>query len=401
MSSFLPNIIVTQAVRDLGLKTNLDAAATQEKIRAGPRPPLQLPARRRRLGLVADRRQPSFHDRLRGGGTGAGAGRRRRNQGRRDVAKGPPGWPRNSPKIPSWPPICAPTCCMRWRWRGSRMPAALGQVYAKRAKLSPYGLARARPGAGAGQRRARRRDRGRAGAIRAAGRAAGLVARHARRTAGLFRRRDARSHRLRGEVPVAPAAGEPAAAQGGAVADESSQRRLLVVFHQADGHGDLRAHRLSEGLERAEAQSHGDGLRQRQGRADAQVRPGHRPAPRPSWCSTKAKLQPGVESRARDHRRRRAGSTIPRAPSITPPRRSCRKPAAVSLNILRDYFKLVPEKEGDKIVYDTVPLNGPVASGDIMAVRLTVTGLGMEVPDGGRSHSRRHGIHRTRRQSMS
>jgi alpha-2-macroglobulin len=50
------------------------------------------------------------------------------------------------------------------------------------------------------------------------------------------------------------------------------------------------------------------------------------------------------------------------------------KTGTVSLNILRDYFKLVPQKDGDKIVYDTVPLNGPVASGDIVAVRLTVTG---------------------------
>ena len=50
------------------------------------------------------------------------------------------------------------------------------------------------------------------------------------------------------------------------------------------------------------------------------------------------------------------------------------KAGSVSLNILRDYFKLVPEKSGDKIVYDTVPLNGPVAPGDIVAVRLTVTG---------------------------
>jgi hypothetical protein len=50
------------------------------------------------------------------------------------------------------------------------------------------------------------------------------------------------------------------------------------------------------------------------------------------------------------------------------------KTGSVSLNILRDYFKLAPEKSGDKIVYDTVPLTGPVASGDIVAVRLTVTG---------------------------
>src|SRR4029077_5330316 len=35
MSSFLPDIVVQAAVRDLGLKVNLDDAALQEKIRAG------------------------------------------------------------------------------------------------------------------------------------------------------------------------------------------------------------------------------------------------------------------------------------------------------------------------------------------------------------------------------
>ena len=47
---------------------------------------------------------------------------------------------------------------------------------------------------------------------------------------------------------------------------------------------------------------------------------------------------------------------------------------SVSLNILRDYFRLVPGRDGDKIVYDTAPLTGFVAPGDIIAVRLTVTG---------------------------
>ena len=48
----------------------------------------------------------------------------------------------------------------------------------------------------------------------------------------------------------------------------------------------------------------------------------------------------------------------------------------VSLNVLRDYFRLVPGKDGDKIVYDTASLNGPPSVGDILAVRLTVTGSG-------------------------
>jgi hypothetical protein len=53
---------------------------------------------------------------------------------------------------------------------------------------------------------------------------------------------------------------------------------------------------------------------------------------------------------------------------------SLQKNGTVSLNLLRDYFRLVPARDGDHIVYDTVPLNGPVAPGDTIAVRLTVTG---------------------------
>jgi hypothetical protein len=50
------------------------------------------------------------------------------------------------------------------------------------------------------------------------------------------------------------------------------------------------------------------------------------------------------------------------------------KTGTASLNILREYFKLAPVKDGDKIVYDLAPLTGPAASGDTLAVRLTVTG---------------------------
>ncbi len=50
------------------------------------------------------------------------------------------------------------------------------------------------------------------------------------------------------------------------------------------------------------------------------------------------------------------------------------KNGAISLNLLRDYFLLTPAHAGERIVYDTVPLNGPVSSGDLLAVRLTVTG---------------------------
>ncbi len=46
----------------------------------------------------------------------------------------------------------------------------------------------------------------------------------------------------------------------------------------------------------------------------------------------------------------------------------------VSLNVLRDYFKLAPRRENDKIVYRLEPLEGPLSPGDVLAVRLTVNG---------------------------
>jgi uncharacterized protein YfaS (alpha-2-macroglobulin family) len=46
----------------------------------------------------------------------------------------------------------------------------------------------------------------------------------------------------------------------------------------------------------------------------------------------------------------------------------------LSLNITRDYFKLAPETTGGKIVYDLNPLAGDLAVGDIVAVRITLSG---------------------------
>jgi alpha-2-macroglobulin len=50
------------------------------------------------------------------------------------------------------------------------------------------------------------------------------------------------------------------------------------------------------------------------------------------------------------------------------------KQASISLNILRDYYRLIPAKSGDHIVYKLSSLDGPVSQGDVLAVRLTVTG---------------------------
>jgi len=45
-----------------------------------------------------------------------------------------------------------------------------------------------------------------------------------------------------------------------------------------------------------------------------------------------------------------------------------------ALNIARDYFRLTKVDTGVKIVYDLTPLSGTVAVGDILAVRVTVSG---------------------------
>src|SRR5262249_9773307 len=51
------------------------------------------------------------------------------------------------------------------------------------------------------------------------------------------------------------------------------------------------------------------------------------------------------------------------------------KPApagSTALNVVREYFKLVPERVDNRIVYSEQALTGPVQPGDIVEVRLTV-----------------------------
>ncbi len=50
------------------------------------------------------------------------------------------------------------------------------------------------------------------------------------------------------------------------------------------------------------------------------------------------------------------------------------KEGSTDLNLLRDYYKLTPEKSGDQIVYALDKVEGPLSIGDVLAVRLTVTG---------------------------
>jgi uncharacterized protein YfaS (alpha-2-macroglobulin family) len=50
------------------------------------------------------------------------------------------------------------------------------------------------------------------------------------------------------------------------------------------------------------------------------------------------------------------------------------KTGGVELNLLRDYYRLIPERRGERIVHRLEPLNGPVTQGDTIACRLTLTG---------------------------
>ena len=50
------------------------------------------------------------------------------------------------------------------------------------------------------------------------------------------------------------------------------------------------------------------------------------------------------------------------------------KEGSTDLNLLRDYYKLTPQKSGEEILYSLDKVDGPLAVGDVLAVRLTITG---------------------------
>jgi uncharacterized protein YfaS (alpha-2-macroglobulin family) len=45
----------------------------------------------------------------------------------------------------------------------------------------------------------------------------------------------------------------------------------------------------------------------------------------------------------------------------------------MALNVIREYYKLVPQKVGDRIVYAEQPFDGTAQTGDVVVVRLTVS----------------------------
>src|SRR2546425_2428232 len=56
------------------------------------------------------------------------------------------------------------------------------------------------------------------------------------------------------------------------------------------------------------------------------------------------------------------------------------KSGSVSLNLLRDYYRLVPEQKGETIVHRLVPLEGELHPGDVLVGRLALSGGGRRYP---------------------
>ena len=65
LSSFLPNLLVLRALEQLKLEPTERVRARAAHGGCGAEAPLRLPARRRRVRMVEDRREPSVHDRVR------------------------------------------------------------------------------------------------------------------------------------------------------------------------------------------------------------------------------------------------------------------------------------------------------------------------------------------------
>jgi len=67
-------------------------------------------------------------------------------------------------------------------------------------------------------------------------------------------------------------------------------------------------------------------------------------------------------------------SALPAGAKVYRARLFFRRPGAYGtrFNIVREYFKLVPETVENRIVYSESPLTGQVQSGDVVVVRLTV-----------------------------
>jgi uncharacterized protein YfaS (alpha-2-macroglobulin family) len=357
MSSFLPNIIVRQAVRELGLKTNVDDSELQEKIRAG-----------------LDRLYAFHHD---DGGWGwwesdeshpfmtayvvAGLMQAQAAgiQIQRDQVQTGVDWiKKDLAANPQLPPDMRAYMAYALAVAGQSDGALLGQLYDGRSKLSPYGVALL------GLALEQAKD-GRAASL------AGELEHTAKTSADEASWPTTRDQMLDFEEDVTPEA-------TAFVAKFLSHEKAAVwlMNHRNEGYWwnstkqtAMVIYGLTDYLKLSNELNPNmsvtvsvNGQTVIANVADKVV------------DLDESKLQPGA-----NHIRVATTGTSGRLYYSTRAdyysnEERLQKQGSVSLNILRDYFRLVPTHDGERIVYDTVPFDGPAAVGDTLAVRLTVSG---------------------------
>jgi uncharacterized protein YfaS (alpha-2-macroglobulin family) len=371
MSSFLPNVIVTQAITDLGLKSNLDPVSVQQKIRAGLERLYNYQHEDGGWGWwETDESHPFMTAYVVAGlsqakGAGVQVDEGRIARGAEWVRKALAGDPKMAPDLRAY-------LVYALVMAGDQQIPAVGDVYEHRAALTPYGLAFL------GLAMEAAKD-GRASEIAAAmeksaqqdGDQASWTA---TRDALLDFSEDASpeatayavkllSH-LRPGSPLLPkAALWLMNHRNEGYWWNSTKQTAMVVYGLTDYLKS--AGELNPNLE-ATVTVNGKTVLTRKLDADALLGA-------PEVKLDESQLQPGanhvevkVSGQGRLYYSAQADSYSSDDQVI--------RVGTISLNVLRDYFRLVSRKDGDKIVYDMQPLNGPAASGDTLAVRLTVTG---------------------------
>ncbi len=240
----------------------------------------------------------------------------------------------------------------------------------QRSDMTAYGRALAGLGLGSRQRSSCWANGGHSRIRREVQRVRSLVAQRSRHPHGLLRRHQLRNHSLRPETPRPPEAPERPATQGRRLPHESPQRRLLLVLHQADRHGDLRPHRLPQSHRRTEAEPQSFRNSERQTGPDQSL-----PTRRRASHQRHQDRSPRCRCQRHQDRIQRRGTPLLvgqtdlllHRPEVA--QDGQRQPQHPS-RLLQAH----PGKDGEKIVYGLDPLQGPLAIGDILAVRITVTG---------------------------
>jgi len=373
MSSFLPNVTVRQAVRDLGLKANLDEAALQEKIRAGLDRLYNYQHEDGGWGWwETDESHPFMTAYVVAGLTQAkAAGIDVKDEA---ITKGAAWLEQDFTRDPKLMPDLRAYMLYSLSIAGHGDSASFTQIYDKRSALSPYGLAIL----GLALEQVQAKDARAAEIATLLEAAAQQDAEQAWWPATRDQMMDFSedvtaeatayavkflSHQRRSSALLPKAALWLMNNRNEGFWWSSTKQTAMVIYGLADY---LRATgELNPNLTVAVFVNNRQALSRAIDRATDL-----NPAP---LSLDDSALQPGVNHiRVTTTGQGRLYFSV-RAESYSTEDK-LQKTGSASLNILRDYFRLVPGKDGDKIVYDVAPLAASVASGDVIAVRLTVTG---------------------------